>query len=117
MLSGSARERSGRCQGVTISSPDLGDELLRAERLQQLLGRRDRAAYLEERWRRPPSVDDGDILGLAHWVVLEGVDRVDELVIEAYYDAGVPAAVVQALSSATWPHRDRCADPVLHLDP
>jgi hypothetical protein len=44
-------------------------------------GRPGHTEYLEERWGRPPSVENGDVLGLAHWVVLEGRDRLDEIAV------------------------------------
>jgi hypothetical protein len=63
-------------------------------------GRPGHTEYLEERWGRPPSVENGDVLGRAHWVVLEGRDRIDEIAVEAYYTCEVPADVMAALSAA-----------------
>jgi hypothetical protein len=63
-------------------------------------GRPGHSEYLEERWGRPPSVEDGDVLGVAYLVVLEGTDRLNKIAVEAFYDCEVPAAVVAALSAA-----------------
>jgi len=63
-------------------------------------GRPGHTEHLEERWGRPPSVEDGDVLGVAYFVVLEGTDRLNEIAVEAYYASEVPAAVVAALSAA-----------------
>ena len=62
-------------------------------------GRPTHDEHLEQMWGRPPSPENGDIMGLARWIVLEGADHVDELVVEAYYDSAVPAAVTEALSA------------------
>ena len=62
-------------------------------------GRPTHDEHLEQMWGRPPSPEDGDVMGLARWVVLEGADHVDELVVEAYYDSDVPAAVIEDMTA------------------
>ncbi len=52
--------------------------------------------YLQERWGRPPSIERGDVLGLAYSVFVEGKDRPEEIAVEPYYASEVPAEVVAA---------------------
>jgi hypothetical protein len=43
-------------------------------------GRPTHDGHLKQMWGRAPSPEDGDVLGLARWIVLEGRGNLDELV-------------------------------------